>query len=564
MRFFWSYHPDYWEGLRRRGLLRGDIGVRFVQTPWGDDVSHFNRAAAKGTPVHRLIHEHGYGLLVDRGVGGCAYLRHEFDRALLDDYARRLGARLLGVQLHEWMGAVGHMAAAALKHGPRALRDSPITGDLFDEAGLGTLETYGRRYPLADLRAFMAECELFYGLMHRRFAGYVNLVDSGAQSYYQGLQLGARHVMPELGNQTPLSRLQVAYARGMARAFGRPWGSYYECWGGSPFSVTCYTGQTLWRMPGQAGVGEGEGIRHGGAGGSARSLQRRLLLFSWLAGAMNFAEEWGDSNTFHDWTRYDLTPYGQVIADYLDLADAVQPGEPATPVALVVDPSSTPLEVSLLANWIGKRFRLFPLTERDQALRPWLTALYWPADPPTVGHHPTRGNDWFNLTNTPWPDAFDIVPSDAAAAAFDRYAALLYLGDDETAVKARLRTYRGQWLSREGGLDATLARLRAWLRTHLPVWVEGDCQWTLNRHGADWLLAVFNNEGIHRTATGGEVACDALTRDVRIAFPTSPAELAEIGTGTGLAGRRTACKQGAGGSFTATLRPGQVRLWSFR
>jgi hypothetical protein len=564
MRFFWSYHPDYWEGLRQRGFLRGEIGVRLVQSPWEGDASKFNRAAEAGSPLHRLIHENGYGLLVDRGVGGCPYHRYEFDPKLLDAYANRLGDRLLGVQLHEWMGWVGHMAAAILKQGPDALLHSPAIGDMFDESGLGTAQEYARRFPLADTNAFVAEATALYRLMARRFGGQVNLVDSGAQSYYQGLRLGARHVMPELGNQTPLSRLQVAYARGMARAFGKPWGVYYECWGGSPFSVTCYTGTTLWRMPGQAGIGEGEGIRHGGAGGSGRSLQRRLLLFSWLSGAMNFAEEWGDSNTFHDWTRYELTPYGQVIADYLDLADAVPTGEPATPVALVIDPSSTPLETSLLAGWISKRFRLFPLTEQDVTLRPWLTALFWPADPPTVGHHPTRGNDWFNLTNTPWPDAFDIVPADAPQTAFDRYGALLYLGDDEATLKSRLGRYRGQWISREGGLDPTLMRLRDWLRAHLPVWVDGDCQWTLNQCGRDWLLAVFNNEGVHRTAAGGETTCDALTREVRLTFAGGAAELNEIATTTGTAGQRLASNLKSGTGQTVVMQPGQVRLWSFR
>lgn len=564
MRFFWSYHPDYWEGLRRRNLLRGDVGVKFIQTPWGDDAAKFNGAAAPGTPVHRLIHENRYGLLVDRAVGGCLYRRYQFDQALLQAYADGLGERFLGVQLHEWMGWVGHLAAGIAKHGSKSLRDSVTIGDLFDASDLGSPEDYARRFPLADAEAFVRESVLLYRTLERRFSGQVNLVDSGAQSYYQGLQLGARHIMPELGNQTPMSRLQVAYARGMARAFGKPWGAYYECWGGSPFSVTCYTGGTLWRMPGQAGVGEGEGLRHGGAGGSGRSLQRRLLLFSWLAGAMNFAEEWGDSNTFFDWTRYELTPYGQVIADYMDLADAVHVGDPLTPVGIVIDPSATPLEVSLLANWIEKRFRLFPLTEQDVALRPWFRALYWPADPPTVGHHPTRGNDWFNLTNTGWPDTFDIVPSDAPAAAFDQYAALLYLGDDATSLRARLRTYRGDWIACDDGIEATLARLRNWLQAHLPVWVDGDCQWTLNRHGQAWLLAIFNNEGIHRTVKGGEVACDALTREVRVSFPAGTHDLAEIDVTGPAVGQRRPCDPKAGTALTAVLQPGQVRLWSFR
>lgn len=564
MRFFWSYHPDYWEGLRRTGLLRGDIGVRFVHSPWASAADGFNVAAAEGTALHRLVCENGYGLLVDRAAGGCLYRHYDFDRGLLAAYERRLGERLLGVQLHEWMGWMGHLATAITHKGMASLHGSPHTGDLFPRAGLGTADDYAKRFPLSGVDAFVAEAERLYRVVSESAGHCVNLVDSGVQSYREGLRLGARHIMPELGQQTPMSRLQVAYARGMARAAGRPWGVYYECWGGTPFSVTCYNGESLWRTAGRNIPGAGEGTRHGGAGGSGRSLQRRLLLFAWLAGAENFAEEWGDSNTFHDWTRYGITPYGQVIADYLDLAGAVEPGPPETPVALVLDAADSPVEVALLARWIDKRFRLFPPGSRDEALRAWLAPLFWPADAPTVGHHSERGNDWFNLTNTGWPDVFDIVPSDAAPAAFDRYQAILHLGADETALRARLPGFHGEWISRTGGVEPTLARLRGWLRRTLPVWVEGTCQWTLNRRGNVFLLSVFNNEGVHRTVQGGETVCEALTRDVRIAFPSTAGEITELGVSAGSAGKALPVAPLIDNSLTATMKPGAVRLWSFR
>jgi hypothetical protein len=557
MRFFWSYAPDYWEGLRRRGLLRGEIGVRFVQSPWAEPASLFNRAAAPGTPLHRLLHEGGYGLLVDRCGGGCPYRFYEFDRALLNAYAARLGDAFLGVQLHEWMGWAAHLFAQS-RRPPRqagvssgeSIRDVDLLGDVEGDA----LPDAGPpEYP-EEMADFIGKAANLYRRLSRRCGGCVNLVDSGVQSYLQGLRLGARHVMPELGNQTPLSRLQVAYARGMARAAGRSWGVYYECWGGSPFSVTCHTGTSLWRMPAGA-TGSGEGIRHGGAGGSSRSLQGRLLLFSWLAGAGSFAEEWGDSNTFFDWTRCELTPYGQIIQDYLDLADAVAIGDPVTPVGLVLDPSLTPLEVALLAGWIDKRLRLFPIRERDLAVRPLLTSLFWPSDPPTVGHHPTRGNDWYNLTNTPWPDVFDIIPADAEPAVFD---------EGEAALRGRLNAYRGEWLSCAGGVEAALARLRDWLRARLPVWVDGPCAWMLNRRGEQWLLAVFNNEGVHRTADRGEWVCDALTSEVRIAFPPGVRDLTEVGVAAGAVGRRVSCRMDPGYALTAAVPPGHVRLWNFR
>lgn len=560
MRFFWSHHPDYWEGLGRRNLLRGEYGVRFVQSPWAEERSLFNRRAAVGTPLHRLIHETGCGLLVDRGSGGCPYRHYAFDRSLLDAYAARLDERFLGIQLHEWVGGIANDWKRIEKHGLEKMANASAGSDLFGEFESGGFGEYLGRTKPATAEAFMLEAVGHYERLSRLFGGYVNVVDSGVQSYLQGLRLGARHVMPELGNQTPMSRLQVAYVRGMARAAGRPWGVYYECWGGKPFGVTCFNGQTMWRI----GAKANPYAAHGGAGGSSQALQRRILLFAWLAGAGSFAEEWGDSNTFHDWTRYELTPGGQVIADYLDLSETVKRGDPVTPVALVVDPSATPVEVAFLARWIDKRYRLYPPSRQDEELRTWLTALFWPADAPAVGHDPIRGNEWYNLTNTPWPDVFDMVPSDAPAAAFDRYEALLYLGDDEAGLRRRLGGYRGEWLSRAGGVESGLARMRGWLRARLPVWVEGGCQWTLNRAGGQWLLAVLNNEGIHRTTEGGETACEAASREVRMAFHPKAGEWAEIGVGAGGAGKAAPCVPEPGAVLTAVMRPGQIRLWRFR
>jgi hypothetical protein len=230
----------------------------------------------------------------------------------------------------------------------------------------------------------------------------------------------------------------------------------------------------------------------------------------------------------------------------------------------VLDAADSPVEVALLARWIDKRFRLFPPGARDEALRSWLAPLFWPADAPTVGHHPERGNDWFNLTNTGWPDVFDIVPSDAPPAAFDRYQAILHLGADETALRARLPVFRGEWISRTGGVEPTLARLRSWLRRTLPVWVEGNCQWTLNRRGDVFLLAVFNNEGVHRTVQGGEWMTERMTQAVTITFPPGFSELAEIGVADGTAGRTSAMDAFAGNALTVTVPPGAVRLWRFR
>lgn len=79
-----------------------------------------------------------------------------------------------------------------------------------------------------------------------RTNGQVMAVNGYVQLYHTALRLGAKNVMAEIGNQVPLTALQIACVRGAARQYGKPFGVYYEPWGGKPFGCPCALGWSPW------------------------------------------------------------------------------------------------------------------------------------------------------------------------------------------------------------------------------------------------------------------------------------------------------------------------------
>lgn len=59
----------------------------------------------------------------------------------------------------------------------------------------------------------------------------------------------------------------------------------------------------------------------GSNGGSSRSLQKRLLIYAYLAGAEFVGEEWGGYNTFYDLKDFTLPPYGKTKRLFLRFAE---------------------------------------------------------------------------------------------------------------------------------------------------------------------------------------------------------------------------------------------------
>jgi len=487
--FFEAYMPECWDGLVKRGFIRPGTGLRYCQNKMLEDDQKFNILAAEGGKFHRLVKEMDCPMYIDRLQGGCYIDEYPYDRKLLAHYRQLLGDKFYGFQMHEWMSNLmtdfgkirrGNIdewneeqitAAIRAQYPVKYLFLEAMTAGEFAEAGN------------------VSTAEEFFALSRRLYrkrldeVGQLVPCDSYAMAFKLELENGARHIMPEVGAQTPDSRLQIAYAHSISRSYGADFGVYYEPWGGNPFSACCYhrKERNEWNI-GQPGdfpfQSQGEN------GGSSRSLQKRIFLYGYFSGAAFISEEWGMCNTFYDWEDFAVSPYGQVKLDFRRFTeDFPNVGRKMTPIAAVL-----PRQLEVVAGIHGSGdFCGYPLDEERSAaldrIKAGICRLFSQASPMV-------GSEAHSLINSPVPDAIALVHADAPD--LDRYDYLIDLTGDPAFAAAHNN------LIAIDDAEAVLERI-------LPCRVEGGLHWMVNeKEDGGYYLIVFNHSGVVRSVAGGE------------------------------------------------------------
>ena len=535
--FLWGYDPQYWRGLRKHGLIDAHAGVRLVQCLYTPRMRCFNQWAAPGSPLHREVWGPRRPLLIDRGTGGIAHEDYPFDRRLMEAYARRLGSRLLGVQFHEWACNVANdwdrlrrvLGPGRVEPGAIQERFDWRTPDTCLETG-DPHDFAGQAFP-ATVGDFAGRCRDYLQRKFARYQGRLACVPSQGMAYVEAIRWGAGVVMPEHGHHIPMGRVHTAAARGAVRQAGRgQWGSYYAPWGNRPDSVTCYTDFNLWYLG--AEILCGESFRHRGNGGSSRAFQRRLFHWAYLTGARYLAEEWGPENTFHDWKDFDLTPYGQVVRDFLRFVNRTGRGQPVVPAAVVIDSDWFGLDAYFMAGRHDRIQRFYPPKPADEAAAEFFRHLVGCQDSPP-------NDDARVLTASAMPDAFDLLTDQAGADVLGRYRVLAYVGEHPGRLRRKLRGWPGRLIEMDGPEAAADALTEATL-DELPVRVEGPVHWLLNRRRGSWQIGLFNPRGV--------------TVDFSRPEQSDPAAAAEV-TVTLVAGRRRAGPARLDGARVSTAAP---------
>jgi hypothetical protein len=520
LRFLHGYMAEDWDGLVLRGLIDETSGVKFHQSQSIPPELGFNEVAREGGRLYGIVRQANRPFYVDRLQGGSAYYRYSYDEALLDRYKEMAGEWFLGFQMHEWASNMlsdwrritqemgerpADFSAWAID---RALRRAyPAMGAPFLEcASPQEYSSLSRPMSREDL---LAQMDAIYTLRQRQTGGFLLPADSYFMAIRQEIGKGTRALMPEIGAQIPLERMQLALTRGMARDAGIRWGTYYEPWGGEPFGCCFYkdTPVNEWSWYGTEDL---PFQVYGPTGGSSRLLQKRIYYHSLLSGAQFMSEEWGTSNTFASWSDYSLSAYGQNKRDFLAFAGEHRTlGDVVAPVALVLPTDFAVFDLIYLRG-DGDEYLGFSLSagesRRFSHLRRVLRLLLGDA-----GHK--YGNEGHTIGNSAYGDAFDILYADARDATLARYDVLVDLSVDG-ALATQRPGFAGRILeSRDVGameeaLQAALARL-------LPCHVSGELSWILNRDGAGFVLGLFNNEGVYRSvATGDQPMAEADTTAV--------------------------------------------------
>ena len=486
-RFLHGYLPKYWDAQVKAGLVGENDGIRFCQNIKLRDEMKFNRLAAKGGELYNILSERKCPFYIDRLQGGTYIDEYPYDEELLNEYREMLGDNFFGFQMHEWM--------------------SNYRGDVFRKlADLGEddwtkegIEAHiYKKYPFPYLflesmtSEEMAEskkpknvAEFYENITNvykkRSKIGELVPCDSGYLAYEFEISVGTKRLMPEVGAQTADARVQIRYARGMTRKDGRSFGVYYEPWGGEPFSACCYDkdGKNEW------GLGESKDFpfkTQGENGGSSRSLQKRIFLYSYLCGAEFISEEWGLCNTFCDSESFALSAYGLAKKEFIDFTRRhTDIGECITPVAVVLPKDFAVLD-NLYKDNVYCGFEVE--SERLARIKQGIRALF-------TDSIPMLGNEIHTLKNSEIPDAIDIV--NFGEGELGKYACLVDLTCDGS-------------LSDVQSKICTAEDVKERLRELLPCYVEGNAHWMVNEcQSGGYYLTVFNHSGIERTVKRGEV-----------------------------------------------------------
>ena len=498
------YLPETWDAQERAGLIRAQDGIRYCQSIEIDEKYKFNNMAKKGGTFYNMVKERRCPMYIDRLQGGCYIEDYPYDMSLIGEYKALLGDNFWGFQMHEWMSNYASDLHKVIDHNCPEWTEEAIT------------ETVRRAYPFpylflesmnarefaeagkpTDTESFLSITENLFAKRQKYTNGMLVPCDSYCLAYPLELEHGAKRLMPEVGAQTPDTRVQVAFARGMAKAYRVPFGTYYEPWGGKPFSACCYQkdGLNEWGIGGSADF---PFQTAGGNGGSSRSLQRRIHLYSYVAGASFMAEEWGMCNTFYDWKDYALTPYGEVKRDFLRFTERYPDiGALLTPIAVVL-----PAHFKVLENihtdalaYVGYPYE-GTAGETVRAVRQGIRRLF-------ASSSPMAGDETASLRNCLVPDALDIVTADAVRS--EDYAYFV----DLTGDAAFAAQYRGKII----GIDEVPARLDALL----PCTFDGSAL-KLVSSAADggYYVLLLNNSGVCRSVADGETLMPGEGTTVRV------------------------------------------------
>ncbi len=507
MVFLQHADPQFREGLAKHGLA-DTAGFRclntgFVTTPFGErwkDSAVLKAARASGRPYY-----------IDRITGGMPFQPltgiQEVAAALKDD------PKFLGFQVHEWGNSPIHDYHRI--HKLLLNKGKPFDAEHFAEyegrlslpyfSG-GNFDMYHDVYrPLktqADVEAYF---ETYFRKLVDLTQGQVASVNGHVQFHHAALRLGAKNVMAEVGNQVPLTAFQVACVRGAAREHGKPFGLYYETWGGSPFGCSCATDFSPWFATREQFEAFHEMGSVGPQYGSGRSLQRRLLFFGWLSGASYWAEEWGAENVFSNWKDYPLTEYGKTMRGFVEASANIGPIAPVVPAAIVLPPGTFGVDARYVAGLSNHVYATVAPDTTHQLLRKFAAQVLAP-------QKKRSGGDAYNLTPSKWIGCFDVLSAEASPGVLAKYSVLLYLDAAQASgakgERPNVHVFTGDPADTARGLGA--------VQEALPFRIEGKVGCVQARTAKGRLVGLFNNLGVTKTAEG-ETLDPAATQTVTVA-----------------------------------------------
>jgi hypothetical protein len=279
--------------------------------------------------------------------------------------------------------------------------------------------------------------------------------------------------------------------------------------------------------------------------GSSRSLQRRLLFYSWLSGAAFASEEWGPENYFFDWKDYALSEYGRISLDFQKLVSRYPRPCPVVPLALVLPPDVPGID-NLYLTEASEDFPLFKCLAADtfhRNLRHFAHRLL-------AARPHARGLDDSNLTPSPYIGSFDVLGHDAPPSLLDQYQLVVYFDqrqrDESTLPSTKTLNYQAT--------EEQVAFCRDAIHAAWPFQIEGEVGCAVATLGERSIIGIFNNLGVVKEETRESYLPEA-TRPVRLRGRYNDVEVLYGSEFIHSAGRE---------SLHLTIPAGEIFLMSFR
>ena len=550
--FIHTYTPYSWDGMIKNGLVRPGDGLKIMHKVHYPYRESFNVIARPGTPLYNTVKDLGGPFYIDRLQGGVSFpWKYEYDKDLLHEYRQMLGDNFWGFQFHEWASnyngeceRINRLLAVWLQENPgktendfwdaviknfdekfRAEDQAALPAMLYEESFCPEEYKSGlAKHTHETWEEFLRGCTGLYRLRTEETAAPVFPADSYFPAPKIEAGFGAQRLMPEVGWQIGGTRIQMAYTRGMARAFGIPFGIYYESWccapeaenGKSIMSVSYSVDSPLnewleFDLMGNLVPGASQYKRENG--GSSLSLQTRLWLYAYFSGAEFIGEEYGVCNHFYDYEHFELSRYGKNKKEFLALTERLPDiGTPFTPFAVVLPAEMPAVDLncssgheeymgfplagsSLTKN--GRKTHTKELSEKIRAVNAVFERLF-------TRDEPLFGNEAHVLRGSAYPDVFDIVHADNEEA-LGRYDYLIDCTGD-AAFAARHRNI------------IAIEDICPLLKKLLPFSTDGKAHYAINRTADGWLVLVMNNNGVLRTCFEGDRFLSEAALDTALLF----------------------------------------------
>jgi acetyl esterase/lipase len=232
-------------------------------------------------------------------------------------------------------------------------------------------------------------------------------------SHYEAYagEWGARCIGLEIGENIAFTQSKLAFARGSARAWSKPWSVQVSPWFGS----SCTTRGEL-RTEG--------GIVRGLDAGHSLNFYERMWLHGWFAGTAMVTPENSIAIFFEkDAAPWPLTEHGRKAAEVFRLMNTRTRGVPYTPVAVVLD------RYAGYNGYMDKPWGVLEPTPGDRECRDLFDLQLFPGSDHIHTQPDPNNPEASYLRPSPYGEIFDVLLSSAPPDILSSYPVILLAGD---------------------------------------------------------------------------------------------------------------------------------------